>query len=106
MDDPATRDDVGRRIGRFCVGLAVASASAFVGWVAFTLSATDFYADWWQGWSDARTRLADRPGLAAVVGLAAAFAGVGVAVMGWSAVGWQSKRPQELHRAASVNPPL
>ena len=86
MDSQAT-DDEGRRIGLFCLGGAVAVVSAAAGWVAFALSAGDFYAEWWQGWADARARLAASPGVAAVVGLSVAFTGWGVGAMGRAALG-------------------
>lgn len=81
MDAAATDDDAARRISRFCVGMAVASFSAFVGWIAFAFSAKDFYADWWQGWAEAHDRLADNPGMATVVGVSAVFVGFGVGCM-------------------------
>jgi hypothetical protein len=83
--DVQETDDEGRRIGLFCLGGAIAVVSAAVGWTAFALSAGDFYAEWWQGWADARARLAASPGVAVVVGLSVAFTGWGVGAVGRAA---------------------
>jgi hypothetical protein len=87
MDGPGTEDDTGRRIGLFCLGGTAVVVSLVVGWAAFASSVEDFYAGWWQGWAEARARLAGHPGSAAVVGLSAAFAGWGVGAMGCAVVG-------------------
>lgn len=89
MDGPTLGDNTGRRISLFCIGLAVAAFSAFVGWVTFTLSATDFYTEWWPGWIEARARLTGDPVLGAMVGAAAAFTCLSVVVMGWAVLGYR-----------------
>jgi hypothetical protein len=78
MDEPATEEITTRRAGRFCVGLAIMMFSALLAWGGFALSTEDFYADWWQGWEEARGRLAGNPGLAVVMVVSAAFAGLGI----------------------------
>jgi hypothetical protein len=97
MGGSATADDVGRRIGLFCVGLAVATISAFVGWIAFALPTVDTSAEWWHGAPEARSRMAHNPDLATVVVVSAAFPGLGAGCVGWAVVGCRLRSPTKDH---------
>ncbi len=93
MTGSEPRDGVGRQIGLFSVGLAVASFSGFVGLLAFALPGFDTDPDWWPGCAAAHGRLADHPGLAVVVGVSAILTVGGIVAVAWALLSWPRAEP-------------